>query len=127
MPYDASTGVYTSALPEVKENPDDLSIFDFMFEGKGSKQPEETWLIDSVTGRTLTRQQAHDRSLDIARALAESHGLGWNDTLALFSGNEVDYATTLWATFRLGGIVTPANPSYTPTELAYQLNLGRSS
>lgn len=41
--------------------------------------------------------------------------------MAIFSGNQVDFATSLWATFRLGAIVTAANPSYTTSELAFQL------
>ncbi|KAI5477830.1 phospholipase A-2-activating protein [Pseudohyphozyma bogoriensis] len=121
MPFDPATGLYTPLLPSV-HIPDDATIFDFLF-GRSEKQPDAIWLRDAITGRTLTRQQAHDRSVDIARALSHSHGLGNDDVLALFSGNEVDYGTVLWGAFRVGAIASAANPSYGPDELRHQLSL----
>jgi acyl-CoA synthetase (AMP-forming)/AMP-acid ligase II len=37
--------------------------------------------------------------------------------------SKVDFPLLCWSTFRLSGIVSPANPSYTPSELKYQLTL----
>ena len=33
----------------------------------------------------------------------------------------MDFGTVFWATHRLGAAVSPANPAYGPSELAYQL------
>ncbi|SCV69418.1 BQ2448_2438 [Microbotryum intermedium] len=159
MPYDAKKGIYTSALPDapLPANLDTLSIYEFLFGPvyepvgpgavKRTQREGAVWLIDSVTGRTLTYEQAHERTLDIAKGFAK-RGLGQGDTVVIFSSNEayaairallqmltkgsgfptssssqVDYATGLWATFRLGGMVSCANPSYTASELAYQLSM----
>lgn len=68
-------------------------------------------MVDALTGRSLTFKQVRERSLDIAQAL-HARGVGPDDAVAIFSGNEIDFATTIWGTFRLGGIVTAANPAY---------------
>ncbi|KDE02795.1 hypothetical protein MVLG_06687 [Microbotryum lychnidis-dioicae p1A1 Lamole] len=134
MPYNAQTGIYTSALPDapLPPNLDTISIYDFLFGpvfkpvGPGAVQrnqrEDSVWLIDSVTGKTLTYEQAHQRTLDIAKGF-KKRGLEEGNTVVIFSPNEVDYATGVWATFRLGGIVSCANPSYTAGELAYQLSM----
>lgn len=101
MPFDENTGIYSSSLPDVSI-PDNLSIDQFLFDSCAGAKSDPLWLIDAVSGRSLTRSQARDRSLDIARGLSNLHGLGKDDTLVLFSTNEVDYATLLWGTFRLG-------------------------
>lgn len=38
--------------------------------------------------------------------------------------HQIDYATSLWAAFRLDSIVSCANPAYSASELAFQLELG---
>lgn len=63
----------------------------------------------------------------------------------MFSPNQVDYATTIWAAHRLGAIISyvsliieitysekltlcrPANPSFSVDELVYQLNTTKAS
>jgi 4-coumarate--CoA ligase len=44
------------------------------------------------------------------------------EVLALFSPNDVDYAPIIYGTFFAGGTVTPANPTYSVDELAFQLS-----
>ena len=43
------------------------------------------------------------------------------DVLALYAPNDIDIAPVIYGTYFAGGIVTPANPAYSPDELAFQL------
>jgi hypothetical protein len=104
MPYSRATNIYKSQIPKASLPTEPLSLFEFMFEWESTpaltnyevpvhvqrqKKEGSTWLIDSITGRTLTFEGARERTLDIARGLHSSYGLGEDDTLVLFSGNEV--------------------------------------
>ena len=42
--------------------------------------------------------------------------------LAIYAPNDVDFAAVVYGTFYAGGVVTPANPAYSPTELEFQLS-----
>lgn len=87
MSYDFKTGIYRSLTPSVSI-PDDVSIDQFIFANPGP-DVDAPWLIDALTGRSLTQKQAEKRSLNLARAFREGWGLGVDDTLVLYSGNEV--------------------------------------
>lgn len=104
MPYSSATNIYRSQIPKAVIPTEPLSLFEFMFEWESTpaltnyevpvnvqrqKKEGSTWLIDSITGRTLTFEGARERTMDIAKALHCSYGLGEDDTLVLFSGNEV--------------------------------------
>ncbi|KAF9040424.1 acetyl-CoA synthetase-like protein [Hymenopellis radicata] len=54
--------------------------------------------------------------------MPESYGL----PVCIFSPNHVDYPVSIWAVHRLGGIITPANPSYTHDELRHQLETAKA-
>lgn len=43
------------------------------------------------------------------------------DVLAIYAPNDIDFAPVVYGTFFAGGIVSPANPGYSPEELAFQL------
>lgn len=88
MPYNPETKLYTHGD---KIDIPGQSIYDFVFEYKGSGKPQGDdllWLIDSANGRTLTRKATLERTHNIARAF-HSLGLGPDDALAIFSSNEV--------------------------------------
>jgi len=42
------------------------------------------------------------------------------------TNGKIDAPSVFWATHRLGGAISPANPAYSPEELAYQLNDARA-
>ncbi|CEQ39892.1 SPOSA6832_01457, partial [Sporobolomyces salmonicolor] len=120
MPYNPASGIYTAALPPVELPTQPLSIFDFLFADRSSSDSPAPWLISADSPTVYTRSQAHQRALDLARAFHEL-GLRDGNTTLVFSPNHIDYGPCLWGTFRQGGIASCANPSYTPSELAYQL------
>lgn len=102
--------------------------------GEGHVRPslssDPLWLLDPLSdSRSLTFSQCRLRSLQLATVFRKHLGLtptgkGQADgVVCVYSPNDIDYATTIWATFRLGGILSGANPSYTPSELSYQLSV----
>lgn len=44
----------------------------------------------------------------------------------IFSPNHVDWPICFWAIHRLGAIASPANPSYTSSELLHQLTVAKA-
>jgi acyl-CoA synthetase (AMP-forming)/AMP-acid ligase II len=44
------------------------------------------------------------------------------DVLNIYAPNDIDVGAVIYGTFFAGGIVSPANPGYSPDELAFQLN-----
>ncbi|KAK4053025.1 hypothetical protein OIV83_001759 [Microbotryomycetes sp. JL201] len=128
MPYNPETGIY--ATQDKVTVPLGMTIPDFMFGhedacGSAPRRPRRensTWLIDSKTGRTLTFEDCKRRTGSIARAFY-SIGLEEDHTLLIFSPNEVDYPTSVWAAHRLSAVVSCANPAYQPDELKYQIDI----
>ncbi|KAM0755140.1 phenylacetyl-CoA ligase [Meredithblackwellia eburnea MCA 4105] len=124
MSYDPKTGIYKASLPAVPNIPSNLSVEQFIFEHAPSPHGEDVpWLIDAITSRTLTRRQARERTAQLAKGLRHEFGLSKDETVVVFSGNEVDYPISLWAIFRCGAIASCANPSYVADELRYQITL----
>ncbi|MBI5879204.1 MAG: AMP-binding protein [Chloroflexi bacterium] len=78
-------------------------------------------LIDGPSGRTLTFGQVAGGARLIASSLSK-RGFGKGDVFAICLPNLPEYAVAFHATLMLGGVVTTANPLYTPEELAFQLN-----
>lgn len=62
----------------------------------------------------------------MANELKARWNIAENDTVCLFSPNDVDWPVVLWAVHRLGAILTPANPGYNAEELTHQLTLSES-
>lgn len=139
MPFDQQTGIYTRDLPKVALPQQALSIYDFLFDphpsafegssGARLERPDptgRTWLIDASSSRQYTFEQTRERTDDLARAF-HARGLAAGDTVLVFSPNDLDYGPALWGTFRQGGVVSAANPSYLPDELALQIEIGASA
>ncbi|GAA5900297.1 acyl--CoA ligase [Sporobolomyces salmoneus] len=120
MPYDPSTGIHTSPLPPVQLPQEPLSLYDFLFPDGEVQDDTRPAIIDSTSDRQYTRKQARGRVLNLAKAF-HARGIRDKTCAVVFSPNDIDYGPCLWATFRQGGIVSPANPSYNASELAYQI------
>ncbi|CAG8745642.1 15263_t:CDS:2, partial [Acaulospora morrowiae] len=57
-----------------------------------------------------------------AAGLHDKVGFKRGDVLAIVSPNQVDYPIVLFGAIAAGGIVSPANPTYTVKELSFQLS-----
>lgn len=97
-----------------------MAFTDFVFQN-ASKYADKAALIDGLSGRTLTYGQLTSAIKLVAGSLHQ-RGFGQGDVFAIFSPNIPEYAIAFHATAVLGGIVTTINPTYTPEELARQLN-----
>ncbi|KAF8922125.1 amp dependent CoA ligase [Mucidula mucida] len=84
------------------------------------------FFIEDSTGRKLHRSEVLSRVHGLANALSIKWKISENDVVCIFSPNHVDYPVSIWAVHRLGGIITPANPSYTHDELRHQLETAKA-
>lgn len=100
----------------------DADIWGFTFDRKDRDFPD-----DKVIYRAVDSDRKHTFANVKSYATLFGEGLrnlwDWqkNDVLALYAPNDVDISPVIYGTFFAGGIVTPANPSYSKDELAYQL------
>ncbi|KAH9997080.1 amp dependent CoA ligase [Russula vinacea] len=101
-------------LPHI---PDDLTLTQFILDSTHERKPIRpqgaTWLVEDTTGRKIGLEEIQSRVFGFANAL----NLKWG----------INYPTVIWAVHRLGAILTGANPSYTPEELAYQLSMAKAT
>ncbi|KAL4073112.1 hypothetical protein V8B97DRAFT_2022941 [Scleroderma yunnanense] len=102
----------SGTLPPI---PGDLTLAQFILDSQHPSRPARThnvpWIIEDHTGVARGLDEA---SLFIQRVL-------------VFSPNHLDYLVVVWATHRLGAIMSGANPSFTPAELAYQVQATKTS
>ncbi|OCH89253.1 acetyl-CoA synthetase-like protein [Obba rivulosa] len=110
--------------------PDDLTAVQFMLDAFHPTRPVVTkstpWFIEDATGRDIGPEEVRARVYGLANALKARWKLAEDDIVCVYSPNHLDYLPALWAVYRLGGIITPANPSYTAGELEHQLSLTRA-
>jgi acyl-CoA synthetase (AMP-forming)/AMP-acid ligase II len=92
---------------------------DYVFE-HASQWAGTPAFVDGPSGRTLTFAEVAGAAHRVASSMAE-RGLRKGDVFAMYSPNLPEYAATVHGILMLGGVVTTANPLYTPDELATQL------
>jgi acyl-CoA synthetase (AMP-forming)/AMP-acid ligase II len=110
--------IFRSPYPEVAIPEVPFSEFVFQHVAQWQDQPA---FIDGLSGRALTFGQVADGARLVASSLAK-RGLQKGDVFAICCPNVPEYAVAFHAVARLGGIITPMNPLYTPDELAFQLH-----
>jgi acyl-CoA synthetase (AMP-forming)/AMP-acid ligase II len=105
----------------------DLDIWSFLFERKDRDFPEDkTLFVDADTQRSYTFAQLRDSAVSFAHGLKSTWNWKKGDVLAIFSPNCVDTPAIMYGVAWTGGVVTPANPTYTVDELAFQLSNSES-
>jgi 4-coumarate--CoA ligase len=77
--------------------------------------------LDPDTNRSYTYAQVRNTALDFGNGLKANWGWKKGDVLALFTPNCIDTPAITWGTSWAGGILSPASPGYTASELAFQL------
>ncbi|KZO92573.1 phenylacetyl-CoA ligase [Calocera viscosa TUFC12733] len=106
--------------------PRDLTIPQFILDSdthplRPSRLANSKWLVDDMSGRAYGIEEIRERVERLARGIRERWGVRPGDVACLYSANDLDYPIVIWALHRLGAIVSCANPSYTHSELEYQL------
>lgn len=110
--------------------PDSISISEFMLDEKYGRCPHDESknpFTCGLTGRTFTSSEMVARVEYLARALSHdldwhpNKGSEWEKVIAIFSLNTLDTIVLSLAVHRLSGIASPANASYSASELEYQL------
>ncbi|KAF9015571.1 amp dependent CoA ligase [Cyathus striatus] len=111
--------------------PDDLSIPQFILSLNPTDRPSRPsnvpFFIDDDTGKTADYSAVHYRTYGLANALCNNYRIQSGDVVCLLSPNHIDYPVVVWAVHVLSAIVTPANPGYTPEELAHQLETTKAT
>jgi long-chain acyl-CoA synthetase len=85
---------------------------------RATADPDAPCLRDDAAD--LTNAAFADRVRRAAGALAAA-GVGRGDVVGVKLPNRVELIVTLFATWRLGAVLTPVNPALGPTETEYQL------
>ncbi|KAF8469078.1 hypothetical protein BDZ91DRAFT_781993 [Kalaharituber pfeilii] len=99
-----------------------VDIYTFLFDRKDKPFPDNhPGFIDATTKRTYTYADVRDESKRFGIGLESLWEWRKGDVLAIFSTNNIDTPIVTWGTLWSGGVVTPANPTYTVEELTYQL------
>lgn len=111
-----------SSFPDV--DIPNLDMWAFMFNNPTPRSfPDSQTIYRSATNPSRSYTFAN------VRELATSFGEGlqnlWDwqkgDVLAVYAPNDIDIGPIIYGVFFAGGIVSPANPAYSPDELAFQL------
>ncbi|KAJ5343266.1 hypothetical protein MYU51_021385 [Penicillium brevicompactum] len=110
--------------------PDNIPISEFMLNekyGRVAHADSRDPYTCGFTGKSYSSREVVSRVDHIARGLskefgwAPNQGSEWDKTLAVFTLNTIDSLPLFWAVHRLGGVLSPANASYSADELTHQL------
>ncbi|KAG9315617.1 phenylacetyl-CoA ligase [Chiua virens] len=116
------------ALPHI---PDNLTFVQFMLDSQHPSRPIREhgipWIIEDQTGRAVGYEEIRARVFGLANGLKQRFFIKEDDVVSIFSPNHIDYLVAIWATHRLGAIMSGANPQYTPDELGYQIQAIKAS
>ncbi|XP_056841617.1 4-coumarate--CoA ligase 4-like [Raphanus sativus] len=114
--------IFRSKLADISI-PNHLPLIDYIFQrfsgGGDDGGSTTTCLIDGVTGRIFTYADVQITLRRISAGL-HRHGIRHGDTVMLLLPNSPEFALSCLALAYLGAISTPANPLFTPPEIAKQ-------
>lgn len=97
-------------------------IWGFLFEREEKPFPDDKVIyLDSSTNRSYTYGQVKSTAIDFGKGLKGVWDWQKGDVLAIFSPNCIDTPAVTWGCHWAGGIISPANPTYSVEELAFQL------
>src|SRR3989454_9569050 len=113
----SATVIFRSPHPDVPIPDVPYSSFILRHERDRADRPV---LVDGPSGRTLTQGQVAGGARRMAAGLAR-RGFTKRDVVGICSPNLPEYALAFHGPLMIGGIVTTANPLYTPEELGFQL------
>lgn len=104
-------------LPVFRNRP--RSLIELLVDSQ--KYGDREFMVDG--DRRLTYAQHFEQVKAVAQYLAETHGIGKGDRVAIFADNSIEWDTAFWATVSLGGIVAAMNGWWTAVEFEHAWNL----
>jgi acyl-coenzyme A synthetase/AMP-(fatty) acid ligase len=132
-----------SSFPDV--DIPDVDLWAFMFErkhrefsddqgicfGRHTPQPRTDQYITVIyracnSDRHYTFAQVKQAATTFGEGLQEDWEWQRGDVLNIYAPNDIDIAPVIYGAFFAGGVVSPANPGYSPDELAFQLTNSES-
>ncbi|KAJ2001486.1 hypothetical protein H4R26_004110 [Coemansia thaxteri] len=116
--------LHTSPYPDLDIPNLDLPTFVFSHAKRFTvygKDPKLVALVDGAQSLSFAELEAQTEAF--ASGLYNKVGLRRGDILAAILPNTILYQVVAMGTHMIGGVVTTANPAYTPRELAHQLQV----
>ncbi|XP_058194950.1 4-coumarate--CoA ligase-like 9 [Rhododendron vialii] len=126
----SQTKTYHSIRPHPPLPPQSLSlsVTDFTFSllrqnNPSPPTPTPPALIDAATGRSIPYHELITLTKTLATSLHRRLGLARGDSAFVLSANSARVPVLYLALFSLGVVVSPSNPSSTPSEVSRQIEL----
>ncbi|KAK3703016.1 hypothetical protein LTR37_014746 [Vermiconidia calcicola] len=100
-----------------------LDLWAFMFDQKREFPDSQVIYRDAnnPSDRYYTFADVKSAATAFGEGLCNLWDWEKSDVLAIYAPNDIDFAPIVYGTFYAGGIVSPANPGYSPDELTFQL------
>lgn len=110
-----------STFPDI-EIPEGKDIWATIFERKDKNFDEDKPIyVDPETNRSYSFTTTKQTAIEFGKGLKGLWDWKRGDVLGSYCANSIDFPAVVWGTLWAGGIISPANPAYTATELAFQL------
>ncbi|PVU99903.1 hypothetical protein BB559_000303 [Furculomyces boomerangus] len=121
--------IFKSNIPDQEIPAVDLATY-VINEGKRVTKtlpnPDNFALYDEDTHQSLKIHEVEEQSSKLASGLLNKMNFCTDDVALVFSSNALNYTIAMLGTLMAGGIITLANPTYKPRELAFQLKDSKS-
>ncbi|KAI8973357.1 hypothetical protein BDF20DRAFT_823555 [Mycotypha africana] len=114
--------LFTSSQPPISVP--DIDIYNFLFQPNiynTVRRHDQPLLIDGLSGKSISFQEAQTLSSQLARGWKENVGLTKGDVVAVFAPNQYDHAVLYLSLLAAQCTITPGNPNYTEAEFNYQI------
>ncbi|KAJ5573321.1 hypothetical protein N7450_010305 [Penicillium hetheringtonii] len=116
--------IFNSQQPEIIVP--DLTIWDWLFESDHSPIRKNAssglaGFTNAVTKERVRYDEVKDHATHLLTALVRNLGLAAGQTVALFSPNSIWYPVAMFATNRIGAVISGASPAYNVEEMTYAL------
>ncbi|KAI8319086.1 acetyl-CoA synthetase-like protein [Martensiomyces pterosporus] len=113
--------VFASKLPRLSIP--DTNVVEFVLsECEKTRGLAHQVIVDSSTGRSLTAGELKSYAFRFAAGLRRNIGLVAGEIVAIFAPNSVNFPIAAFGIVASGAVCAPANPTYSPRELAHHLS-----
>jgi len=120
----ANDNIVRSEFPDV-HIPRDISVPAFIWNHNVDKFPHKIALVDGVSEKSYTFEEASDECKKVGFLLQAEFGVTKGDVVGFFLPSCPEYLTCLTGVIGMGATATTINPAYTVDELKFQLQLSK--